>query len=40
MKKIAKTLNNICLVFLSEVDHNKYQNVKQKYKFELLEGEE
>lgn len=27
-------------MFLSEVDHNKYQNVKQKYKFELLEGEE
>ena len=27
-------------MFLSEVDHNKYQNVKQKYKFELLDGEE
>ena len=27
-------------MFLSEVDHNKYQNVKQKYRFELLEGEE
>ena len=27
-------------MFLSEVDHNKYQNVKQKYRFELLDGEE
>ena len=27
-------------MFISEVDHNKYQNVKQKYRFELLDGEE
>ena len=27
-------------MFLSEVDHNKYKHVTQKYRFELLEGEE
>ena len=27
-------------MFLSKVDHNKYPSIKQKFRFELLEGEE